>query len=284
MLKKKQLYLKSGFIIEKCKRIKHYTMSVFHYHNTYEIYYLLEGQRYYFIKDRTYLVKKGDIILINKYDIHRTLYASSNEHERILIKFKEDYLAKINKNIVSEYNIFESLQNGPNVLRLSINQQSFIENILSKLLSEYNSNFKESILYTQTLLLELLINLNRYSSKAGNLTYPNPLHKKVSEIVKFINENYYLDLSIELLAEKFSISTSYISKIFKEVTDTTIIQYVNNIRIKEAQKLLRNSTMNVTEISLEVGFNNLTHFGRVFKQKTNLSPLKYRQLSQTEQE
>ncbi|MFW5981236.1 MAG: AraC family transcriptional regulator [bacterium] len=269
--------LNVSFIIEQKKRVNESYNSTLHYHNSYELYYLLDGERDYFIKDRTYHVKKGDIIMINQHDIHRTIYTGSYQHERILIKFKDDFIKTITRKNKNENFIIDSLHR-LDVLRLNIDQQIFVENILHKMLSEYNKQKEESTIYLKILLTELLIAINRYSKNAKTIEHPNLIHEKVSEIVKYINNNYHEDLNVDILTKKFSISPSYLSTIFKEITSFTITQYINGVRIKEAQRILRSTNMNITDISSRVGFNSLTHFGRVFKQNTDLSPSEYRKI------
>jgi len=80
-----------SFYISHTKRTQYFTMPDTHFHDTYEIYYLLSGERYYFIKDKTYHVKKGDLIFIDIYDLHRTIVADTPTHERIVIKFSDKF-------------------------------------------------------------------------------------------------------------------------------------------------------------------------------------------------
>jgi YesN/AraC family two-component response regulator len=84
------------------------------------------------------------------------------------------------------------------------------------------------------------------------------------------------ELSLQSLAEKFYVSPYYLSRFFKEVTGFTFVEYLNNVRVKEAKKLLESSSMKVNLIFKKVGFGSVTHFGRVFKSVTGYAPLHYR--------
>ena len=78
----------------------------------------------------------------------------------------------------------------------------------------------------------------------------------------------------------FFISQYYLSRSFKQVTGFTFIEYLNSVRIREAQRLLRETEKQVIQIAHMVGFNNISHFGRIFKAITKYTPLQYRKIYQ----
>jgi AraC-like DNA-binding protein len=259
------------------------SMSSNHYHDHYEIYYQLTGERYYFIKDRTYYVKKGDIVIININDLHKTGFAGASVYERFLINFKEDYLKDILKSNI-DINPLQIFSKDINVYSLNFSDQSFVEQLLSKMVDEDKNCAEGYQFYIKLYLLELLVFLSRLSIKVQHryLEFPSALHKKISGIAKYINENYSSKLTLHDLSDTFHVSPFYLSRTFKEVTGFTFTEYLNTTRIKEAQRLLVEGGLNITQISEKVGFDSPTHFGRVFKGITQLSPLKYRKINISE--
>ena len=247
-----------------------------HHHDAFEIYYLLEGERLYFIKDRTYHVKKGDLILIDVNELHKTMDASLPQHERILVNFKKDFLPADSE--ATQSRLLKCFHQTTNLLRLNLGEQNVVQSLLLKMVAEDRHARPDSAFYIKLVLAELLIVVNRISEQkpAGGFEFLNTIHKKISEIVTFINHNYPQNLTLHSLAERFFISKYYLSRTFKEVTGFTLIEYLNSVRIREAQSLLKNTALNVTLIAEKVGYESLTHFGRVFKASTGLSPLKYR--------
>lgn len=263
-----------------------FNMEQRHYHDQYEIYYLLNGERNYFINQRSYHVKKGDLVLINKNILHKTSTIDQNHpaHERILIQFDENLFGGI-RDQMAAVNLFEIFEQQENVLSLNPEQQLWLEDHLFKLRAEKEKNMEnnrdqEGLLYLKVMIIELLIFIKRVSkeSSSHNLNYPDQKHKNISKIAAYISQNYQEDLSLDYLAEKFNYSSAYLSRAFKEVTGFNFVEYKNNVRIKEAGKLLQQSSLSVTEIASRVGYNNITHFGRIFKEFTELSPLAYRKL------
>jgi Response regulator containing CheY-like receiver domain and AraC-type DNA-binding domain len=271
--------IKQPFFIWKERFRDPRNMASNHYHDAYEIYYLVEGERYYFIKDRTYHIQKGDLILIDINELHKTRDAPFPVHERILLNFKKEFLPPLLD--TTREGLFACFHQNINLLRLHPAEQDFTRNLLLKMVAEDRIPQPDSTLYLQTLLTELLIFINRQIAKepAVRFPFPNPIHQKISEIVGYLNDHYQQEVSLSTLAERFFISKYYLSRTFKEVTGFTLVEYLNSVRTKEAQKLLKATGLSVTEISAKVGFESITHFGRVFKSITGSSPLKYRKNS-----
>ena len=262
-----------------------FNMKQRHYHDQFEIYYLLNGERNYFINQRSYHVKKGDLVLINKNILHKTTTIDENnsEHERILIQFDQN-LFKNMKEEMKNLSLFKIFSEKSNVLSLNPEQQLYLEDHLFKITAENNTKYnEENYFYLKLMIAELLIFIKRISEKSAsqNLKYPNKKHKNISKVATYINKNYQKKLNLKLLADKFNYSSAYLSRAFKEVTGFNFVEYKNKVRIKEAIKLLLKTELTVTKIATSVGFNNITHFGRVFKDFTDISPLEYRKLKRT---
>lgn len=270
----------SLFFIEKQKVKGLYNMSYRHYHDAYEIYYLLQGERNYFIKDRTYTVAKGNLVFININDLHRTLDSEKNKifYERILINFKKEFLYDIlTPEIKKQISALLNLSSG--IIAMDFEETSLIEDLLFKMLKEEKNKSINSEIYIKTLLLQLLILLNRCSSKYANTYEMEQKNENIFKIVRYLNENYANKISLHILSELFFISESHLSRSFKKVTGFNIMTYINVLRVKEAQKMLLNSNLNITEIAYTIGYDSITHFERVFKSFTSVSPLKYRKIN-----
>ena len=178
------MYSKEVFNIEYTKKNKATSMPINHYHDNYEIYYLLSGERYYFIKDRTYYVKKVDIVLINVYDLHRKENYKSEAYERILINFRIDFLDCFIKT-TDDVDILSPFKDNIHLLRFDLNKQTNIETQLFNMLKEHKEKELGFETYMKTLLFQLLVNINRCCTSTLNnkIEHPSSLHMKVSEIV-----------------------------------------------------------------------------------------------------
>ncbi|HYH01767.1 MAG TPA: AraC family transcriptional regulator [Bacillota bacterium] len=259
------------------RSVGHYNMSRYHLHDHLELYYLLTGERYYFIKDRTFLVKKGDLVLIGPRILHKTMDTGVPDHQRILIYFQEGFTASLSPDLAVLLNEIFTAQP---LLRLSISGQNHLEYLFQQMCNEVRELHAGTETMLQAYLLQLLVNAVRFRAQHQTQAFehPSPMHKKISEIVQYINENYAEPLNLTAVAGRFFISSYHLSRSFKEATGFTFVEYLNSVRVKEAQRLLRESDFKVIRIAEQVGFGSIAHFGRVFKTLTGHSPLDYRKL------
>ncbi len=106
----------------------------------------------------------------------------------------------------------------------------------------------------------------------------NQKHRKItSDILNYIEENYTRDISLTDISEFFSISPGHVSRILKQDVGIGFKEYLDNIRIEEAKKLLTTSFITVNRIAEKVGCNNVRSFIRTFKNHTGYSPKEFRE-------
>lgn len=96
------------------------------------------------------------------------------------------------------------------------------------------------------------------------------------QIEQYIHFHYAKHLSLESIAEEFSLSSNYLSRSFKKKTGTGITDYINNVRIQKAKELLENPEIKIFHIAAQVGYSDEKYFSRVFKKTVGMSPLQYR--------
>jgi YesN/AraC family two-component response regulator len=104
----------------------------------------------------------------------------------------------------------------------------------------------------------------------------NPL---IDKVMKYVNE-YYQDenLNISMIGEAFSMTPSYVSKLFKELAGESLLDYINKTRLVQAKLLLIGGKYTVSEISLKVGYNDVNTFHRIFKKFEGITPGRYREV------
>jgi AraC-like DNA-binding protein len=101
-------------------------------------------------------------------------------------------------------------------------------------------------------------------------------NKKIDIIFGHVSKNFKQQITLDEISEKVSMTVPAFCRYFKKVTGKTFTQFVNEFRIVHATKLLAENPTSITDICFESGFNNFSHFNKLFKQFTGKSPLKYR--------
>lgn len=268
-------YEEGDFYLHQVMRTSPYGVNN-HYHSTYEIYYQLSGRRHYFIKDSTYSVAPGDLVFINKYDVHKTSVLGPPQHERIVMNFSDAFLGSEHPLFRPELlHIFERKKH---LYRLKPQEQWIVEELFRKMTEELKQQEDGFELSIRLLVMQLLLFAFRLKDTDSPVTEDplSPTHRTIAEVVKYINANYSDKLPLPSLAERFGMSYAYLSRTFKKVTGFTVMGYQNLTRVREAQSLLTHTRAKVTDIAEQVGFEQFAHFNRTFKKITGASPTRYR--------
>lgn len=98
-------------------------------------------------------------------------------------------------------------------------------------------------------------------------------------ILNYIHRNYHKDISLETVADKFNLSSGYLSLFFKEKTQTNFLYYLNELRVNKAKELLLETNMKVHDIGEQVGFQSANSFIRLFKKFTGIPPGAFRRMN-----
>lgn len=242
-------------------------MAVMHYHNAFELYYLVKGDREYFIGDEFYKLTEGDIVLIPPTVLHRTAGKGAT---RFLVHFSKELLL----------NFFmpEALDllplDRPLAFRADASVQEQIARDLTSMLTEYQSCDGDNATpllfgYLYRILFTLATTQNGYVAEAYS-------DARIGQIIRYINENYASIGEIDEIAERFFISKFYLCRIFNKKFGLPLITYLNTIKIRAACELMKSERLTMTEIATHCGFNSSSYFCKVFKSIKGVSPMTYR--------
>lgn len=99
----------------------------------------------------------------------------------------------------------------------------------------------------------------------------------VTRAKEYIELYYAKDIDLDEVSKYLQISPYYFSKLFKKKTGKNFIEYLTQIRMEHAKILLRNSSMSMKEICMEVGYSDANYFSRAFKKNVGLSPTEYKE-------
>lgn len=247
-----------------------------HIHDCYEMYYSVSGGKQFLINNRLYNIFPGDIFFINQYESHHLTKIDSQIHERIVFSIYPEFLRSMSTKDTDLDICFQdrSLKSNHKV-SLSPEEQKRFLYYVHKLtdIQGYGSDLLERAAF-----LEMMVFLNKRFQK----NYMKDTEKEINgntqvdAILSYINQHMGEPLSLEQLASHFYLSSSYLCRLFKSATGTTINKYITARRISHAKELLAEGC-SVTETCEKCGFRDYSNFFKAFTKATQVSPKRYSQ-------
>ena len=140
------------------------------------------------------------------------------------------------------------------------------------------------MLYNNELMLcylkVLIIRILQYDFLNSSPVASTPMQQRfenelLNEIILYINDMIYEQLTIEDICTKFSISRSSLQTLFKHNVGVAPKQYISDIKLKKSKLLIKENTYTISEVSRMLGFNSIHYFSRKFKQQYGITPTDY---------
>lgn len=237
-----------------------------HFHNDHELYYLVKGTTKYFIGDKIFQIESGNFVIIPAGLHHKTDSENCLVNERILVSFRSDSFS--DKTIKALHLLFSE-----SVIYIPNSKLGVIEDAFSKIENEYKTKDEYSEFLINSHIEEIIIQLARFRQDyRPNLPDADIAIHKIS---KYITNNYSQDLTLENISQMFSLSSAHLSRRFKVVCGIGINEYITYVRLLNAERLLKETDLPITEIAGKCGFNDSNYFSTVFKKAKGTTPLKF---------
>ena len=252
-----------------------------HRHNYIELSYVYSGRMIHKIEDKEICIHQGELILLNQNIEHEILFTGEDD---IIFNFiiRPEFLEFLSsmvdeQNVVFNF-IFQALYSYDNngeflVFKTTDNEevQDIVANIITKIYRPQMNNDLTLKLMVGLLLTELINCPDKIE------TYRNESYEKLisSSILKYINSNYK-EGSLKVLSKQINQPDYKICKIIKKYTGLTFKQLVQNERLKNSESLLKTTNMAVVDVMEAVGYENITYFYKIFKEKYRMTPNEFR--------
>ncbi len=226
-----------------------------------KFYYIEKGEFYLEINGQSYNASKGDFFILPSNSL-QTYYCNSN-----------DYATKywFHCNVTCNGKDFLELISLPMFIRVT--NEKKVKNLFSKVLLCSEDNSIQSILLQKAYIIQLLALFIEKSNTTNEKLFRD---EKFSLLMNYLEKNYNKPLTVQTLSDLLHYHPNYFINYFKKITGSPPLEYINNMRIAKAKKLLQMTPMSVSSISQEIGFVNPYYFSRIFKKKTGFTPSEYR--------
>jgi AraC family transcriptional regulator, transcriptional activator of pobA len=169
-------------------------------------------------------------------------------------------------------------------LWLSKKEEATISSIIQNIKQEYHSNIDK---FSKQIIISQIESLLSYSDRFYNrqfITREIANHQILGRLEKILTDYFNTDdlvskglPTVQYIADKLNVSTKYLSSLLKVLTGQSTQQYIHDKLIEKAKEKLSTTNLSVSEIAYELGFEHSQSFSKLFKTKTKLSPLKFRE-------
>lgn len=229
--------------------------------------YITEGKGILETKNRKKLrLNKGDLVFIPSNEWHRYKPTKETGWKEYWVTFNGPQVKKFQNNGI--------LSSKTEVIKIGLDEDTV--NLFDQMIDYFDRNplgFNEFLV---SLLYKLIAHINylKINSISSNIKNEDIIkHTKI-----YILENVNKNIDFNILAKQLGTSYSNLRKVFKDYTKLSLLQYQISLKLHKAKLFLTQTDKSISEISDELGFENQFYFSKFFKDKTNLSPKKWREI------
>lgn len=252
-----------------------YEMSTFEAaSNYYELGYFISGDRTIITPNLTYTQHAGYVGTMSPFDYHRTIPASQNIYESILIKFTLEF-AKPFTDTFGMHTLDKIYSHPANRFDADVQQQ--ILDILLHMLEEFEGDSPYKDFALQCMLFQIfVIILEKRLPDEEAIIHSTPLTPPIIEAIYFMERHYKEKLTLESVADAAGFSPAHFSRLFQAQLGKPYSEYLSDIRLRHVRADLLNTKKSITEIALESGYAYPANLTEQFKRRTGMTPMEYR--------
>lgn len=266
------------FEVYRCKIPETFPFFPMHYHEEFEIVYILEGILDCQINMDHLICREGDIVVIPPGKVHGFNQFKDKKCHYANILFSLNLLEKDDSEIFEIFfkpYLTDSIQISNYFPKESKENRLLNDSVLT--LFEHRHEELTEPLLIKSELYKVMSVLQKLALPAGtHLSKSERNIKRLMPVFKAVKENPAKALSVQKAAELSNFSESYFMSIFKQVTGTSFVNFLKKTRLENARVMLSGTDMSILEIAENSGFESVSYFIRTFKECYKISPLQYR--------
>lgn len=246
--------------------------TTLHYQSDIKLISVYEGSISCAVGGKNYIAGPGDILFINSEVAHKL--TPDEKFKAVCLVFSElDFMNCGNYQDLKYAMRYRSQVSAP----VYIYKNSELFNTVDEIYNESLGNLPAQSIFIKAGIYRIIAQLcrSRLIINSDELLSSKEM-KKLLPAITYINENYMGSISLETVSNLINFDQSYFCRIFKNIIGTTFIDYLNFIKVYNAESLLLNTRDSILSISQIVGFSSVSYFNRIFKRYTGFTPKLYR--------
>lgn len=248
-----------------------------YWHEEAELTLITSGKCIYKIDLVEYEVEEGDILFVPPLFLHSITLGNNKKVSSETYVFHLKFLGGNSTDICSTRYLAPIMNQEfsmPYVIKP--NHPAYVS--LRKIFNQINTTYDESIigyeLALKSFFLQTIFLLLQYSKKVA-VSETEKVSDKIKNVLDYIELHYSETITVSQLAKLCYFSDYHFMRFFKKHMNMTCVEYINNLRLEKAVELFEKGNSSIMEVSLSVGFHNLSYFHRAFKKKYRMTPLSF---------
>lgn len=256
------------------KLVKDYPVVTTHWHEEAEITLITGGKCIFQVDLARYEVEEGDILFVPPLYIHSFNIGKSDRVDSETYVFHLNFLGGNSTDICATKYLTPIMNQEilmPYLIKHNHPAYASLHKIFNQISFLYNEEVPGFEMALKALLLQCVFLLLQYSEKNENHQNRNP-SEKIKMLLDYIEHHLAEQISVSDLARLCYFSEYHFMRFFKKHMNMTCIEYINNLRLEKAVEMFEHGNTSIMDVSMSVGFNNLSYFHRAFKKKYGMTP------------
>jgi AraC-like DNA-binding protein len=254
-------------------------MEFQHFHDFYELFFLVDDHASHIIEGEYFSLQRYDLVLLKPSLLHMTMYPKGeNPKSRLIVAFRIPLEVRAWSDNSELFTVFDEQ---PPIFRFPLEVQAKVVELLNSIYilgSELRVGY-ELMVHSKFLELLWLLFTHRKANTYAKQEITDSITQKIYEVTSYLHTHFQEELSLQLVADYFTVSSFYLSHQFKRVTGLNFVNYLQQIRVKNAQQLLLYSPLKIKDICEQCGFSSFSQFNRVFSKFCSVTPSAFRKNS-----
>lgn len=246
-----------------------------HYHPEYEIVFVRKGSGKLHIGEHLKNYEEGELVFIGPDLPHTGFgYGVIGEHEEIVVQLRKDFLGEEFMQKPELQHIRKLFERAKQGLSFHGKSRKIVAAKLQKMLTF--SHFERLVELLN--IFDILATTTEFSvlnAADKRFDFNHKDEDRINKVYEYVEQNYQKNIDIQAVADLANLTVPSFCRYFKKISHITYTDFVNEYRINQACRLLFENKP-IADICFEVGFNNISHFNKTFKQLKGVSPREYK--------
>lgn len=266
----------SSFTVRVFDKDRRNSIPVYHFHPELELIYVKGGSGKRHIGNHLSCYQNGELILMGAGLPHSgfTDRMTRNIFE-VVVQLREDFLGKEFLNVQEMEPVKQLFERA----KMGISFHGQTKRVVGARMEKLDGMDGFERLLALLAILKMMADSDEYeilNAEKYSLVVRQQDNERINEVYNYVQKNFKRAIALEEIAEEVSMTVPAFCRYFKKQSGKTFTQFVNEFRIVYACKQLSQENTSITDIAFESGFNNFSHFNKLFKQRTGNNPSGYR--------